>query len=218
MIPTPKYWMHQLTASYPSKDLWTTSVMIRTICNDIEVPLHAVPLTISNHQCRFLIGQYSVVEISYFFQKKPKMIKTWIVWWKATKNICKHEKTIWNLPTDPWCDIIRTRDTKERKYKWWQIVSGTQSLGWIFFFSQACKLVINGLQHSCFPMTFAKCLRTLILWFPKEHVMWGTHGRTTYKGEVLPSNPCGSNMSWWTVCLPRTATVENREYFSIQLR
>lgn len=152
-------------------------------------------------------------------KKKMKMIKTWIVWWKATKNICKHEKTIWTLPTDPWCNIIRTRDTTERKYKWWQIVSGTQSLGWIFFFCQACNFVINGLQHSCFPMTFAKCLRTLILWFPKEHVVWGTHGRTTCKGEeVLPSNYCGSNMSWWTACLPRTAEVENREYFSIQLR
>ena len=56
------------------------------------------------------------------------MIKTWIVWWKATKNVCKHEKTIWILPTDPWCNIIRTRDTKERKYKWWQFVSGTQAL------------------------------------------------------------------------------------------
>ena len=44
--------------------------MIQMICNDIEVPLHVVPLTISNHQCRFLIGQYSIVEIWYFILKK----------------------------------------------------------------------------------------------------------------------------------------------------
>ena len=49
--------------------------MIQMICNDIEVPLHEVPLTISNHQCRFLISQYSIVEISYFIQKKNENYK-----------------------------------------------------------------------------------------------------------------------------------------------
>ena len=35
-----------------------------------------VSLTISCHQFQFLIGKYSVAEISYFIKKEVKMIKT----------------------------------------------------------------------------------------------------------------------------------------------
>ena len=57
--------------------------------------LSSIPLIISYHQFRFLIGSYSVVEIWYFIKKKEKkIIKTQLFWWNTTKkcqtSICKH--------------------------------------------------------------------------------------------------------------------------------
>ena len=50
---------------------------------------HTVPLTISYHLFRFLIGQYSFVEIRYFIKKRNKNDKNTNLFMKTIQNISR---------------------------------------------------------------------------------------------------------------------------------
>ena len=89
---------------------------------------HTVSQAISNHQFRFLIGLYSVAEIWFkkiengknnFLDEEQNDSK------KIYVNIKQHS-SLWIYPAYPWCKMRQSLVIR-RKYRWWEIVSGTYS-------------------------------------------------------------------------------------------
>ena len=100
--------------------------------------LRTVPMAISYHQFRFLIGYYSVTQIWYFIQKKTKKNKKEMklkndnntnILMKNNNNKQQQKmpgkihvnlelhSSAWTRPTEPWRNRLQCLETWKR-YRW----------------------------------------------------------------------------------------------------